>query len=181
MKPIGIGLMNNDSRIRDVSWDEWIDSGKKCRAYTAGEGFCCHDSENPKISSSDFDGVKSTSCKFHRDAFDLMNQIFGSGNRLHPESSVDVVDVQYVYLIQAVGTTRCKIGISKNPTKRRKVLAKQSPYPLVLLSFYKCENASIAEMDWHEKFKHQRVHGEWFEFTGCQLSDVVKSFEDIQA
>lgn len=80
-------------------------------------------------------------------------------------------EVVYVYLIGSKELpTRVKIGKSVNPWTRLKAL--QTGFPLKL-ELYFC-SISHDEREVHEKFKHLRVSGEWFEYT-----DEIKKYFNI--
>ena len=66
---------------------------------------------------------------------------------------------RYVYFFQGADTGRIKIGISDNPQSRLKSL--QSSEKLTILK--QIEGGEQVERQLHSKFKHLRLHGEWFE------------------
>jgi hypothetical protein len=71
-----------------------------------------------------------------------------------------------VYFIQC--GDYIKIGVSKDPEKRRKSMETSNPYPLTLLKVDK-ENS---EEYWHEVFKEFHHRGEWYKMTPEQLTDI---------
>lgn len=80
----------------------------------------------------------------------------------------------YVYLIQAEGTNRIKIGCSKDPQQRlAQIKSPQQPFKLKLLA-----SIFVADCAWYEKFLHNlykeyRIYGEWFE-----IPFVVKDWNE---
>lgn len=95
-------------------------------------------------------------------------------NSAEPTSELRVEDfvLQYpsnrngwIYVIQAIGTTRYKIGRSIEPKERlRQLNQKQSPYPLKLIHTFWSMDAVSDEQYLHSALADFRVHGEWFEF-----------------
>ena len=67
----------------------------------------------------------------------------------------------YVYFVQAKTTGWIKIGRAKNPASRIKDLQSSNGDALELLSMIPEKNYTEGFL--HEKFKHLRVRGEWFE------------------
>lgn len=77
----------------------------------------------------------------------------------------------YVYLIQNLETSRYKIGISKNPSKRIKQLQTGSGEELKLIHTYESDNARKIETALHNRYSPQNTYGEWFEIS--LLEEVV--------
>lgn len=71
----------------------------------------------------------------------------------------------WIYMIQAVGTGRYKIGFTTNVNSRLAQLASQSAFPLSLVASHPSDDMIRDEMGWHKLFEKQRVHGEWFELS----------------
>ncbi|WP_353963279.1 GIY-YIG nuclease family protein [Streptomyces sp. NBC_01549] len=69
---------------------------------------------------------------------------------------------QKVYVIGAVGSTRVKIGRSRNLGKRLAELQRMSPLPLTVLCTY--SGGAELESALHRHFQGSRTHGEWFDF-----------------
>jgi hypothetical protein len=70
----------------------------------------------------------------------------------------------YVYFVQAVGTTRIKIGKTKNIEKRlRDFRQQQQPFPLRLLRVESVDDMHAVERAYHVHYAACRVHQEWFE------------------
>lgn len=73
-----------------------------------------------------------------------------------------------VYFIQA--GDRIKIGVTKNVRKRIAVMQTGSSVPLVLLATRKGDTG--LEREYHARFAHLRLHGEWFEANPAIMSEV---------
>jgi hypothetical protein len=88
----------------------------------------------------------------------------------------------YIYLIQARGTRRFKIGLTTRSVEQRfnELNGSQSPYPLELLEYIATDNVTETEGYLHSKFALQRCHGEWFEFSNRQLRAVLQEFDRLE-
>lgn len=76
----------------------------------------------------------------------------------------------YVYFIRAGRTNLVKIGWATDVDKRQRELQTASPHPLHLIGY---EPGSLFdEADWHDRFKHLRVRGEWF-LLAADLRDTI--------
>jgi hypothetical protein len=84
----------------------------------------------------------------------------------------------FIYLIHAAGSGRYKIGLASNVPKRMRQLSKQSAFPLTLIAFHPSDDMFRDESSWHERFKNQRVHGEWFELSTPQVEEFKSSPRD---
>lgn len=78
----------------------------------------------------------------------------------------------YVYLLQAEGTERWKIGRSSNFYQRLATLRKQSPFPLVVEHVIFSQEHEALEAALHEKFRERRVYGEWFNLTPSDIEAI---------
>lgn len=88
----------------------------------------------------------------------------------------------HVYFIHARGTDRYKIGITARSMEYRmkELNGSQSAYPLELVTFIRNPNYKAVEQQLHERYKLNRVHGEWFVFTPTEVLGVqnyLKSFD----
>jgi len=82
-----------------------------------------------------------------------------------------------IYVIVNNSNTYCKIGYSKNPKKRLVELQTGNPEKLSLLRTY---NGFIAlEKHIHLKYKHLKLHNEWFLYSDNLLEDLDKNFKNI--
>ncbi|QLE42204.1 GIY-YIG nuclease family protein [Nostoc sp. C052] len=84
-----------------------------------------------------------------------------------------------VYLINAKGTNRYKIGYTNRHFEQRltELSGGQSPFPLIATKTIIVEDAHTIELGLHHKFASQRMHGEWFEFNSRQLKEVCKTMD----
>lgn len=91
----------------------------------------------------------------------------------------DGTDEGYVYLMEAVGSPRFKIGLSCQPKRRQKQLNRgQSPYPIERVHTSKVSNMGRSEEFLKRAFAPWREHGEWFELTPdhIELIKLVRFF-----
>jgi hypothetical protein len=68
----------------------------------------------------------------------------------------------FVYIIEAVGTGRVKIGRATDVFKRIESLQTSSPFPLKLRAAWSNGDPQL-EQKLHARFAKERVQGEWFE------------------
>lgn len=85
--------------------------------------------------------------------------------------------MKQLYLIFARDVGRVKIGLSSDPNKRLQQLQTSAPVNLELFAFKKFKNAPIKETTLHERFKHKRVHGEWFELDDIDYVQLLKEWD----
>lgn len=76
-----------------------------------------------------------------------------------------------VYFIEAEGTGRIKIGVSKDPLSRLRTLQTGSPSPLRLIATAFGGYAKEAEL--HQRFEDARIDGEWFYATAPLLNHIA--------
>mgnify|MGYP001589202723 CR=1 FL=1 len=81
-----------------------------------------------------------------------------------------------VYIVQAEGTPRIKIGYTVSPEVRLETLNTASPYPLRLLRTIKSHNALGLEQFLHQRYRAYRQHGEWFELPQNALEALLREF-----
>ncbi|MDM9583149.1 GIY-YIG nuclease family protein [Nostoc sp. GT001] len=88
-----------------------------------------------------------------------------------------------VYLINAKGTNRYKIGYTNRPFEQRltELSGGQSPFPLIATKTILVEDAHTIELGLHHKFTSFRKHGEWFEFDNRQIKEVCKAMDKMQS
>jgi len=82
------------------------------------------------------------------------------------------VNGQHVYLMKnSFGLY--KIGIAKDPFKRRSSLSTTSGIEVELVAFWKVdEKAYDVEQSLHREFKQYRKMGEWFEFNSYCITEI---------
>ena len=80
----------------------------------------------------------------------------------------------YVYLIEAQGSGRIKIGRSFSAGVRLEALATGSPFPLKLLRHIETGNASGLERALHRRYAKYQVHREWFALPPAVLQQLLE-------
>ncbi|MBW4666517.1 MAG: GIY-YIG nuclease family protein [Cyanomargarita calcarea GSE-NOS-MK-12-04C] len=85
----------------------------------------------------------------------------------------------YIYLINAQGTDRYKIGLTtRTPEARLKELnGKQSPFPLLLKYSVKVSDVHSSETAIHQDCKRYHYHNEWFHFPGDSVGVAIASMK----
>jgi len=79
----------------------------------------------------------------------------------------------FIYLMQAEGATRIKIGYSGDPVARMAVLQIGSPCELTLLGKWPADPEH--ERHVHEALRGYRCHGEWFEVSPDVAISIIQS------
>lgn len=79
----------------------------------------------------------------------------------------------YVYVAIANGFV--KIGMSKNPKARMKVLSASNPSKVTLLAAWFCQDANAIELKLHSTYDQFRVNGEWFKLPSNVLKELLQS------
>lgn len=69
----------------------------------------------------------------------------------------------YIYILKADGHNWFKIGVSKDPSDRFKILKTLPPFGVYSCRIFRCENAYRLESVLHNIFADKRINGEWFE------------------
>lgn len=93
-----------------------------------------------------------------------------------------IQESSFVYVLQAEGTNRFKIGYSSNPEQRCQVINLQSPFPIKLICSYPSNNAFRDEQKLHKIFVNRRVHGEWFIFESIEhIKGLIDEFYEIKS
>ncbi len=67
---------------------------------------------------------------------------------------------RFIYFIQPVGGGPIKIGTTTNLLRRFNTIQSNSPVPLKLVHYM--DGGRVEESMLHEKFKDERLWGEWF-------------------
>ena len=86
-----------------------------------------------------------------------------------------------IYFIKGESSNRIKIGVSKNVTRRFKVLQASSGEYLLLMGWTR--GGKDLERKIHNKFSNIRAHGEWFEQTDKlkkYIYDLIRDGEKIE-
>ena len=95
--------------------------------------------------------------------------------KLRPESVPG-----YIYLLQAVGTDKFKIGRATDVARRIRELQTGSPIKIRYVYHAYVHNANLCEMELHNKFSHQREIGEWFALTSEDVKSCIFLMRLIQ-
>lgn len=90
----------------------------------------------------------------------------------------------HVYLLHAVGTNRYKIGMTQQGRMAKRfdeLSGSQAAFPVELITFIDVSDRYQVEAELHQKFKANRVHGEWFEFPrgSREAERVMGQYGDI--
>jgi len=89
----------------------------------------------------------------------------------------------FIYLISCEGTTRVKIGYSRNPTQRLRELSTSSPGRLSIVQVW--EGSKWDEADIHRTLSDHRVHLEWFDIPVLEaitrISAIIAGAENPDA
>jgi hypothetical protein len=83
----------------------------------------------------------------------------------------------FVYLMRDQINGRHKIGFSRNPRYRESTL--QSEKPDVILIGVKPGSMGDEEA-LHDKYRHRRIRGEWFELSEGELQEVLAGMEAVK-
>jgi hypothetical protein len=79
-----------------------------------------------------------------------------------------------VYILQAAGTPRIKIGRAISAPIRIETLQTASPYPLLTLRTIPATDAVYLETLLHRRYDRYRRHGEWFELPADILEGLLQ-------
>jgi len=102
----------------------------------------------------------------------LIKHFTGCSPEIFPKTSGFEQDLSgFVYLIEAVGVQRYKIGYSKEVYKRASNIQTSTPFEISVLYRYFSVDAPQLEKLLHEYYDAYRIRGEWFELP---LSEVSK-------
>lgn len=83
---------------------------------------------------------------------------------------------RYLYLFQAVGTNRFKVGITDDVRKRLKSIADSSPFDIRIITKIKTPIAEQKEKQILKDFVEYVVKGEWMELDMYNLDLVLRDF-----
>lgn len=87
----------------------------------------------------------------------------------------------YIYLLNARGTNRYKIGLTQRTVEQRlkEINSKQSPFPIDLVHYVSVRDVRAAEKELHHQFAEYKKHNEWFEFTPLRVKQVQREMNII--
>jgi T5orf172 domain. len=80
----------------------------------------------------------------------------------------------YVYLMKDTANGRYKIGMSKKPEYREKTLQSEKPEITLVCSkkYNSRDEARKTEKELHQRFKSNRIRGEWFNLSVSDVENV---------
>ena len=117
--------------------------------------------------------------EIHNHNVKVSNEMFNVSHRPNNKEKKEK-DLKCVYLMKS--ENYYKIGISKNVNRRCKELATtKMPYEIKIIA-QTCliSNADDIEKKLHERFKKQRINGEWFLLDDKQVQQVLDIFNYIK-
>ena len=85
-----------------------------------------------------------------------------------------------IYLMKNLETNSYKIGISVDPKKRLKTLQTGSSGELILVESYKSDFFFKIETSLHNRYRHQRLMGEWFELGPIEVDSFIDNCKTIE-
>ena len=88
--------------------------------------------------------------------------------KLRPEAAPG-----YIYLVQAVGTDKFKIGRATNVANRLRTIQTSSPLKIRYVYHAYVRNMNFYEMELHHKFSEQREIGEWFTLSKSDIEFCI--------
>jgi len=74
----------------------------------------------------------------------------------------------YVYIMQCANYH--KIGVSKNPEKRKQTIQTHNPLDVYLIAKKNTNSARKIEKELHNRFEYRRTRGEWFELREKEIN-----------
>jgi len=91
----------------------------------------------------------------------------------------DTDELGCVYFIKHKNMEPIKIGYSTHniPNGRVQHANSSSPYGIELIGFIRTNTAKQLETELHEKFKHLRLNGEWFEISIETVRATIKLYD----
>lgn len=105
--------------------------------------------------------------KLEKDKY--MEEYYNSIHKIKTEKSERKIKDGYVYLVKL--NNHYKIGIADNPESRLKEFT-LLPYELETIIVEKVLDNYGLEKELHEKYKHKRIRGEWFELDLQDVEEV---------
>lgn len=151
-----------------LDWKAWGESHCQCRAYTKAGKLCKNGVSDYPCPPGEFNPETTPYCSCHKDP----------SKRGAPKA--DGRDLSgYIYLMHAQGTSRYKIGISKQLRQRQQAINRQSPFPVHVVDCYAVNDMRRAESYWHKRFDALRIYGEWFELPPEQVVEFVQVANEV--
>lgn len=78
-----------------------------------------------------------------------------------------------LYILKIRGFSFYKIGITNDFKKRISNIKNSMPFKINIILLKKYDYAAIIEKQLFEKYKINRISGEWFSLTTNQISDII--------
>lgn len=82
----------------------------------------------------------------------------------------------YVYLLRSI-SGHYKIGHAADPANRLRTFNVKLPFEVEFECIIKTSDMRKLESDFHMKFQHRRVNGEWFSLSSADV-EYIKAFSD---
>jgi len=79
---------------------------------------------------------------------------------------------EVVYLVEADGIGRWKIGRTINVKRRETELQRQSPVPIRIVHTIETKESRALELFLHQRYAHARVIGEWFALSDAEVAEI---------
>lgn len=89
-----------------------------------------------------------------------------------------IAEKGYIYLIRA-STGQYKIGRTKDISSRFNFFVVKLPFEIDLIHHFEADDMRKAEAELHERYKGQRVNGEWFDLDSQDV-EVIKGISEIR-
>lgn len=92
-------------------------------------------------------------------------------------AALDGGDDKHLYMMYDPSIGAAKIGISKQPKKRKSTLESARPGELELISTWDVNNARRAEKRIHNRLLERSVGGEWFEMESNTIQNIKSAID----
>lgn len=79
---------------------------------------------------------------------------------------------EVVYLAEAEGIGRWKIGRTVKVKRREAGLQRQSPVPIRIVHTIETKESGALEARLHQRYAHARVIGEWFALSNAEVAEI---------
>jgi hypothetical protein len=108
------------------------------------------------------------------------NQNYIGGKNSLRNLAAKKVNIGYIYLINIVGTDKCKIGVSTNPKRRLSDISNYIPFELKVLAINKIKNPYVFEQEIINTYKNKLIKNEWFELTDEEKANIMIDLHNKQ-
>jgi len=99
-----------------------------------------------------------------------INKDFNDMSNKEPKKEETPKDVQSVYLLFT--SYGIKIGKSKTPITRAKVIGTKLPFKVNKIKSYPVEDMTKTELFLHGEYRNYRLNGEWFNLSLKQVEEI---------